>query len=525
MITFFQSPRLIRVLILTILGLTQPHANSSQDHNPSQKNPIESFVTTHKELSQETLTFYKQNDYAPVWYPNGQESVAARTAKTVLKTADTEGLNPADYRQGWGADYQKNWVEAEVSLTETFMKFIDHVRVGRIPAKEVSKIVKLVSAKMDPVAFLTDALKYGPNNFEKLTQMAPDLPDYKNLKDLLRTFKDLSAKWGNLPTLQKTAVKVGESDPNIPALKKILAAYGYYSTPDFSATYTQETVDALVNFQRHNNLEADGVIGNDTVNALNTPLKRRIQQIIINMERLRWLPNDMGEKYMMVNVGGYEVMAVHHHQTELRMRAIVGQVGRQTPLFYAPLRNITINPSWSVPHGILVHDKLPKIMHDPSYVERSGFTAYDSLGNRLDPYHVDWGSVGSHVSLRQKPGFQNALGRIKFTIENPYTIYLHGTPTGKLFDKPRRNFSSGCIRLQDPNKLAAWVFKDENGWDEQQIQQKIKSGKTMTIPIKNQITVYFTYQTVWLSDDGKPHFSPDAYKMDDKLIDLLKLKE
>lgn len=520
----FYAVRTLTLLLVMTLGLSL-HTQASTPSDPAPETPIGKFLKEHKNISQNTRDFYEQNNYVAVWYPNGQESVAAQTAKQVLKTSDTEGLNPTDYQKAWITDYKKDWVKAEIDLTNTFLKFIDHVRVGRIPAQDVARSIKLTSPKTDPVKLLTEALKDNGGNFKKLTQMAPDLPDYQNLKILLQQYKSLAEQWGTLPTIERINAKVGESSPSIPAVKKILTAYGYYSGQSFDDIYTQELFDAVKNFQHHNNLEVDGVIGPQTSRVLNIPLETRIHKIIINMERLRWLPDDMGERHIIVNVGGYEVLAVRNNKTEIRMRAIVGQVGRRTPLFYAPLRDITINPSWGVPRSILVRDKIPKIINDPTYLERAGYVVYDSSGNRISPHNVDWYNNGSGISLRQKPGFRNALGRIRLNIINPYTIFLHGTPTGKLFEKPRRNFSSGCIRLEEPNKLSAWVLKDENGWDESTVQQQINTGRTITVPIKEKLPVYFTYQTVWVADDGKPHFSPDAYNMDDRLIDLLKLKD
>ena len=489
----------------------------------AEQKDLKTYIDSIMDMRSDTKEFYKNHDYLAVWYPNGVESVAAKTAKLVLQTSDTEGLKPSDYSQGWSIDYKANWMDAEVKLTDTFLKFIDDVRVGRIPPKDTARTIKLTSPKTQPVAYLSTALKDSSNNFISLTKMAPEIPEYQKLKQLLMTFKKMQIDWGTLPRITKSKVKVGGTDKIIPALKKILNAHGYYKNSDYSETYTKETFDALVDFQRHNNLVADGVIGADTVKELNTPIHQRVNQIIVNMERLRWFPDDMGEKHIIVNVAGYEVLAVKNNTVDIRMRAIVGQVGRKTPLFYAPLKNIVINPSWGVPKSILIRDKLPKLMEDPSYAERAGFTVTDSSGNRLNPYEVNWESVGSSINLRQKPGFQNALGRIKLNIDNPYTIYLHGTPTEKLFEKPRRNFSSGCIRMQNPNQISAWVLSDENGWDEARIQKEINSGKTITVNIKKHIPVYFTYQTVWMSDDGRPHFSPDAYNKDGTLIKMLGL--
>ena len=507
-----------------ILYVSYLIATQSMAENTDIKD-LKSYIDSQKGIDSDTKEFYKENNYIAVWYPNGQESKAAMVARNVLQSAATEGLKPSDYKIGWTTDYKKDWMDAEIKLTNTFIKFIDDVRVGRIPAKDAARTIKLTSPKTKPIKYLTDALKDSENNFAKLYQMGPEIQEYQNLKTLLAQFKKMQSDWTELPRINKSKIKVNQSDPTIGSLKKVLAAYGYYKGSDYTDSYTQDTFDALVDFQRHNNLTADGIIGADTAKELNISLQQRINQIIINMERLRWFPDDMGEKHLIVNVAGYEVLAVKDNHIDIRMRAIVGQVGRKTPLFYAPLKNIIINPSWGVPKSILIRDKIPKLMNDPSYAERAGFTVTDSSGRRLDPYHVDWENVGSSINLRQKPGFQNALGRIKLNIDNPYTIYLHGTPTENLFDKARRNFSSGCIRMQNPNEIAAWVLKDVNGWNEDKVQAEINTGKTITVNIKNHIPVYFTYLTVWMSDDGRPHFSPDAYNMDGTLVKLLGLSD
>ena len=169
----------------------------------------------------------------------------------------------------------------------------------------------------------------------------------------------------------------------------------------------------------------------------------------------------------------------------------------------------------------MVHDKIPKIINDPDYVRRSGFTVTDDSGSVIDPDEADWENEGSHYHLRQSPGRHNALGRVKFNIENPYTIYLHGTPDEKLFQKTARPFSSGCIRLKTPVELAEWVFNDEGKWSVDSINNAINKGGTQTIKADGAIPVYFTYQTVWRGEDGLIHISDDPYRMDTKMEKVL----
>lgn len=483
---------------------------------------------SNQEISKETHHFYTANNYAAVWFPNGQKSKAAEVALSVLQNAHEEGMNSEDYKQASTIDSSKNWVEAEIVLTNTFLKFIHDIRVGRIAANHVARTIKIISPETQSVDYLTNALKDSANNFAQLKEMAPELEDYKKLKALLAAYRQLAKERHELPTLKKfdkkIKLKLGQSNEEVIKLKVILKSLGFLNNSDNSPVLDQTVINGLKEFQRFHSLDDDGALGPESIKALNWSVEDRIKKIIVNMERLRWLPDHLGSKFIIVNVGGYEVMAVNNNKVEHRIKAIVGKKSRRTPLFYAPLKNVIINPSWGVPTSILVHDKIPKIIKDPSYVERAGFSVYDSAGVRVDPYQVNWESEGSSMRLRQSPGAHNALGRIKFNIENPYTIYLHGTPEDKLFKKGTRNFSSGCIRLEQPTVLAEWILKDINGWGAENIEDKIKAGTTQSIAIKNSIPVYFTYMTVWVDGHGKSHFSPDAYDMDDTLIKALNVK-
>jgi murein L,D-transpeptidase YcbB/YkuD len=291
-----------------------------------------------------------------------------------------------------------------------------------------------------------------------------------------------------------------------------------------SSEFDDDLKRALRQFQTRHTLEPDGVMGGKTKDALNQSIDDLIRKVIINMERLRWLPDDLGDKHIIVNVAGYQVQAFEKDTLKLTIPAIVGRPSRRTPLFYATLKNIIFNPSWGVPYNILVHDKIPKIINDPDYVRRSGFTVTDDYGMVIDPDEADWENEGSHYHLRQSPGRHNALGRVKFNIENPYTIYMHGTPDEKLFQKTARAFSSGCIRLKTPIELAVWILNNKDKWSTESIEKSINKGSTQTLSLEDDIPVYFTYQTVWLGKDGLIHVSDDPYRMDAKMEKVLNPK-
>ena len=336
---------------------------------------------------------------------------------------------------------------------------------------------------------------------------------------MLSDYREISKNTKEWPQLTTSkAFRLGDVHPQVKILRQILGLHGDLEDEEAESTKFDKDVDiALRQFQRRHTIEPDGVMGSKTKDALNRPIDDIIRKIIINMERLRWLPDNLGDKYIIVNVAGYQLQAFEDFELKLTIPAIVGRPSRRTPLFYAPLKNIVINPSWGVPYNILVHDKIPKIINDPDYVYRSGFTVTDDSGQVVNPYEADWENEGAHYHLRQSPGRHNALGRLKFNIENPYTIYIHGTPDEKLFTKTARAFSSGCVRVKTPVELAAWVLNNDEKWSVGQIEAGINRGSTQSVNLDKNIPVLFTYQTVWLGEDGLVYISDDPYRMDPKM--------
>lgn len=472
--------------------------------------------------SPDVIAFYEQIGEKPVWFFQGSLTKCGHIAVDTLKNAAVDGLNPHDYKDAVQvALHPDNWVEAELLLTERFLEFIDHVRSGRIDPMRISRDIKFHSPKTHSVELLVEAIQ--ETECKKLRNMTPSLPQYEHLKKILSDYREISKNTEEWPELSSSkALKLGDRHPDVKILRQILNLYGDLNDDEATSVEFDEEVDeALRQFQKRHTLEADGVMGGKTKDALNRPIDDLIHKVIINMERLRWLPDDLGDKHIIVNVAGYEVQAYENSEAKLTIPAIVGRPSRRTPLFYATLKNIVLNPSWGVPYNILVHDKIPKIINDPDYVRRSGFTVTDDSGNVINPYEADWESEGTHYHLRQRPGRHNALGQLKFNIENPYTIYLHGTPDEKLFKKTARAFSSGCIRVKTPVKLAAWVLNNDEKWSADDIQKSIDKGGTQSVNSTEAIPVFFTYQTVWLGEDDRVYISDDPYRMDPKMEKVL----
>lgn len=493
------------------------------------RTPFQQALEASAHATPDVLCFYEKIKDEPVWFTQKGLTHYGEIAKDVLQNADLEGLNPVDYEDAaLIPNSPEDWMEADILLTRRFLEFMTHLRTGRIDPMKISPDIKFHSPKSHAIDLLVDAVQDKQSGGNKLRLMAPNLPQYADLKGILADYRKHTENINREPKLiTLKALKLGDIDPEVITLRQILIQHRDLSEEQEESEKFDAAVDkALRAFQKRYSLEPDGVVGNKTKEVLNYSLQDRIKQVIVNMERLRWLPNDLGDKHIVVNVAGYVLHGFEKSVATLIMPVIVGRPDRRTPLFYASLRNIVLNPSWGVPYSIYLHDKLPRIRKDPGYVQRANFTITDHKRKVIDPDAADWANEGKNYFLRQSPGSHNALGRIKFNIENPYTIYMHGTPDQHLFAKKARAFSSGCIRLKYPLKLAVWVLNNESIWPCSTLETIINKGETQTIKPAEYVPVYFTYQTIWVKENekGKRIFhSNDPYRLDAKMIKMLKV--
>jgi murein L,D-transpeptidase YcbB/YkuD len=307
------------------------------------------------------------------------------------------------------------------------------------------------------------------------------------------------------------------------AEERRLAAAGA-GAPEF---YDADLEAAVIRFQHRHGLDQDGRVGPKTVAALNVPIGERIRQMLLNLERRRWMPDDRGARYVFVNLADFELKVVHEPKTVFDTRVVVGAPYHRTPVFSAEMTYIEINPYWNVPPSIARNELLPQIKEDPGYLAANGFellTDWNDGAAPIDPWSVDWLRIAPQDfawRLRQRPGEGNALGGIKFMFPNRFNVYLHDTPARHLFEQAERSFSHGCIRVEGPEAFGAVVLAGQDGWPLERIHAAIESGERMIVTLEEPLPVHIAYLTAWVNKDGSVHFRNDVYGRDATLAAAL----
>ncbi len=353
------------------------------------------------------------------------------------------------------------------------------------------------------------------------------LSQKEKLENILKEYESLADKSGRPPqwTCINHSFRLKDQDPVLVTAKKQLHLLGFFAASKkgadlkFTSTFSKKLEAAVKQFQKRHFLEPDGIIGRKTCIALNMTPEERIKKIKLNLERWRELESSLQGKYVLVNIPTYKLYAMEDRKIDLTQPVIVGMKSRETPIFTSNMNSVVLNPAWGVPVSIFIKDKLRKVLQDPKYLSKSGFTVTDQDGDTVTDSSVDWSHVSLHhfpYTVRQLPGKNNALGAIKFNLDNKEAIYLHGTPQKNLFHKVARPFSSGCVRLESPQKLATWALKGTQYDNPQKLQEKINAGDTSAILLKKPIPVYFTYITVWVDGKEQVLFSDDPYNLDKK---------
>lgn len=362
-------------------------------------------------------------------------------------------------------------------------------------------------------------------------QDAPVHKEYRDLEQAVQKLRLQLAEQGEWPMIppQKTKLAMGDQSLAITALRARLQSGGYLKEPsDQPDDYFDSTLaQAVQAFQQQHGLEPDGVVGKQTLAALNVSLAQRIEQIELNMQRWRTLPHDLGARHIRVNIAGFELTLLDHNKVILQSRVVVGMRYRQTPNFSSDIHHLIFHPTWDVPHKLAVEDKLPMIQEDPDFFVKNKFQLYERVDGRLqriNPNSIDWSEVSSHgfpFHLRQLPGERNALGQVKFIFPNEFNVYLHDTPSRSLFSRSSRTYSSGCIRVERALELAYEILQHDKGWSHEQIDEIIDMQKQRTVPLQEPIPVHILYLTAWVDAQGVIQFREDIYGRDRALAKTL----
>lgn len=491
--------------------------------------PEEQYLTAHEKISEYALvlSFYEANGYALAWTDNMNVSVLLG----IIQRSTDEGLKPDQYHYSYlktnysrffrSSIEQAQW---DILLTDAFLHYNAHLLNGKtdpsvlypsewVPEKENKDLVRMLQTALTENSLV-----------RQVASLYPQHDGYYQLKKLLQYYRALQHKspWPIIE--QGEVIEPGMTDNRIPLIRKRLAAtdtsinYGVTE----SALYDSLLSIHIKKFQMQYGLTADGIIGRQTIEALNYTLQYHIDKIIINMERYRWLPQRFTYQYLVVNIPAFQVSVHFNDSLVMEMKAIVGREDRKTPVITSDIHYLIINPTWTVPPTILREDVLPAVRRSIKYLERNNLLVINKEGEEVNPYGLPWWrytETNFPYQIRQVPGPNNSLGLIKFHLTNNFKIFLHDTNHRHLFSQPNRALSSGCVRLEFPFQLAGYLLR-ETTWTHEKIDAAIDTGKTTTILLPKPVPVHFTYFTTYSINDVL-QIRKDVYGWDEALLTSL----
>ncbi len=501
------------------------------EHQPTSTLDLITTGTDPARIDQALFSIYRENDMQPLWLDTDTTipTTKALDLVDVLQNCLADGLNPDDYKVAEILTLLPlqdiiSRSRLDVLLTMVLGRYVADMREGS--ADPCLLDPKLFAAARDKKVDILEVVHNGltaPDMRAFLQKQAPSHKAYAGLRRALARYRALidHGGWESIPT-GKT-IRVGMSDPRLPLVCRRLIATGELeSDPDNCTNYTKEMEDAVKRFQRHFQLEPDGIIGKQTLAALNISAAQLVRKIILNMERWRWLPHRLNGKRIFVNIAGFQLFGATNERLQISMPVIVGKKYHETPIFTGALKYMVINPYWNIPDSIAVKEIVPHMIRNPDYLRKQHiriFRGWAENAPEIDPSTINWKTIGKGIKryrLRQDAGPTNALGRIKFIFPNSHHVYLHDTPAHQLFKRQNRSFSHGCIRVSRPLDLAVYLLKDtKKPLDREQLQQLIDAGKRKVILLSRQIPVHILYRTVRAVGDGSEvFFYPDIYGRD-----------
>lgn len=494
-------------------------------------------VGAFKDMQAPLTKFYSENQYQPIWYFGIPVRPQAQQALDILRLAPSHGLDAEDYpaadlsaRLTHAVDARSR-AEADLSLSLVLFRFLSDLHVGRVKPQSQGFPLDMGADKPDLPGLVWTALRQG-HMATLPDRLAPQFFMYGRLQQALNRYRDLAQTgFDPLPEVKKK-LEPGQAYPALAALRDRLVRLGDLSpTVKLPARYEGDLVEGVKHFQARHGLEPDGVIGRASFLQLNVPIVDRVRQIEISLERLRWLRVPNGERVVAVNIPEFRLRAFDIRDgkvdTRFSMKVIVGQavLEKKTPIFDEDMRYIDFKPFWNVPPSIAKAELLPKLRQNPAYLAQQGMEILPVSGGRpstaVTPEALEAVDRG-RLRIRQRPGGKNPLGPIKFVLPNSYDVYLHYTSSPRLFQKSRRDFSHGCIRLEDPVKLARFVLEDQPEWTEARIRGAMAAEKPSTVRLSQPVPVLIFYTTVVEETDGQVYFLPDIYDLDSKLNAALK---
>ncbi len=487
--------------------------------------------------------FYSQRNYRPAWISAGGSGRRVDGLLAALEDLRLEALFPEAYHlealkrlvndtQSIGLLREKIrlelLVDMELLATDAFFTGAVHLLGGRVAPETLGPEQQAVEKDADLIGALDAAVESGRVQ-PVLYSFIPDHEGYRRLRLALQRYRRIVQDGGWMEVADGAVMRSARQDPRVPVLRSRLVAEGYLDQRYRVGGYRFDPAlkQAIEAFQRQQGLAVDGAVGPLTRETLNVPAHLRVRQIELNMERWRWMPRYLGNRYLLVNIADFTLSVVEGNRPAMVMRVAVGRDYRRTPVFSAELNQIVLNPHWYVPPTIFAEDLLPAIRSNPDYLRQYGYKIFSSLGpdgQEVDPENIDWLAFDPEhfpYILRKDPGPFNPMGRAKFLFPNRYDVYLHDSPDRSIFARSKRTFSSGCIRIEKPIELAEYLLKDSTRWSRQRILEEIESGRSIVIEQFDPLPITIQYWTVWVDENGAVQFRDDIYGRDAVLDEAL----
>lgn len=470
--------------------------------------------------------FYESRALAPVWrLPKASDEVLK-----AIRASELDGLTPADYHLAaitsaleaqTKAPSPELTAELQLLLTDAIAALAEHLRFGKVKPSSLDKRWNVdPRGTAPPVEATLDEIAKASTIDAAIDGLRPKHFIYTGLKGALARMRTLAAA-GGWPTVSATgpSIKPGASDPRVPAIRKRLSVTGELAATAATAdqTYDADLQAAVKNFQAHHRLTDDGVIGKGTIEAMNVSADARVGQLRVNLERARWVVGGLLDSFVLVNLPAFKVYVIRDRKNVWETRAQIGRAARQTPTFRADMKYLVLNPDWTVPPTILAQDVLGGMRKGENTIAKKKLTILDDRGKAVDPSSIDWQNAtprNFRYTLRQPPGPDNALGRVKFIFPNPHSIFLHDTPSRELFAADQRTFSSGCIRVEHPLELVRVLLDKHQTWTPERVQEALDSKQQTTVNLDTPLQVLIVYWTASVGATGEVRFAKDVYNLD-----------
>lgn len=476
---------------------------------------------------------YAQANFEPMWLRDGVPELL----RPVAERLEQQGLSPGDlplmalsraylrYRQG-GSD--TDLVAVDLLATEALIRAGYQLRFGKVDPTSLDNDWNFNRSIVDgkkPVRAIRQAIN-APDLGVFLDDYFPRGPVYQATMAALAKYRAISEAGGWPVVPDGVTLREGETDSRVMPLRARLRVTGQLNAADDtgSEVYDAKLVEAVTLFQDQHGLDIDGAVGPGTRSAMNVPVSVRIDQLRLALERMRWIQKDIEGDALYVNIAGFRLFMMQEGKFTWESRVVVGKKYRKTPTFRGDIQYLVLNPTWTVPPGILRKDKLPAIKRDPGYLARTNISVLTRDGVEVDPATIDWQSMNANnfpYMLRQRPGPENALGQVKFIFPNKHFVFLHDTPSRALFDHSARAFSSGCIRVENPLDLAERLLAERPEWDRAAIDKQLATGDIRTVHLKESYPVLIIYLTALVNPDGVTRFYNDIYDRDQRVLQAL----